>query len=548
MTGLRAGVLAGAAALGLPVLAGLALTLAAGLGHLPALGATGPSLAPLAGFLATPGLGHSLILTLGSGIGSTLLALTGALGLVACAPRAGRLVPPLLAAPHAALALGLAFLLAPAGLGGRLALLFGGAALPGDLPPALRLMLGLAVKELPFLLFMALAAAARLPVAQMLATGRALGHGAGSVWLRVVLPQLYPLIRLPVAIVLAYALSAVDMALILGPGNPPVLAVLLLRGFTDPDPAQILPASAGAGLLVALVGLVLAGWRGAEIALAHLGRAWIARGGRGGALWPAAMAGAALLGLGLIALAVMAVWAFAYRWSFPALWPEALTLRAWAQGHWLRPAGTTLALALASTLPALALAIAWLEAEDRGLIRPGRALRALLLAPLVLPQIGFLHGVQVLFLALGLGQGAGMGVAVVWAQMLFVFPYVLLALRDPWRAIDPRALRVAAALGAGPARRLWRIRLPLLLAPLLAAAALGCAVSVAQYLPVLFMGGGRLTTLATETVALASGADRRAAAVAGLVLAALPALAYGAALAAPALIWRNRRGMRCAHA
>ena len=54
----------------------------------------------------------------------------------------------------------------------------------------------------------------------------------------------------------------------------------------------------------------------------------------------------------------------------------------------------------------------------------------------------------------------------------------------------------------------------------------------------------RVPTLATEAVALASGADRRAAAVSGLLLAGLPALAYALALGLPALMFRNRRAMR----
>ncbi len=37
--------------------------------------------------------------------------------------------------------------------------------------------------------------------------------------------------------------------------------------------------------------------------------------------------------------------------------------------------------------------------------------------------------------------------------------------------------------------------------------AVGCAVSVDQYLPTLFAGGGRVATLTTEAVTLSSGAD-----------------------------------------
>ena len=40
--------------------------------------------------------------------------------------------------------------------------------------------------------------------------------------------------RLPVAVVLAYNLSVVDMAIILGPGQPPTLAVWGIEYFVQP--------------------------------------------------------------------------------------------------------------------------------------------------------------------------------------------------------------------------------------------------------------------------------------------------------------------------
>ncbi len=41
--------------------------------------------------------------------------------------------------------------------------------------------------------------------------------------------------------------------------------------------------------------------------------------------------------------------------------------------------------------------------------------------------------------------------------------------------------------------------------PILATFAVGFAVSVAQYLPTLFAGGGRFVTVTTEAVALSAG-------------------------------------------
>jgi putative thiamine transport system permease protein len=85
--------------------------------------------------------------------------------------------------------------------------------------------------------------------------------------------------------------------------------------------------------------------------------------------------------------------------------------------------------------------------------------------------------------------------------------------------------------------------LPMLLRPVLVALALGFSVSVALYVPTIFLGGGRLTTLTAEAVALAAGSDRRVIGVYAFLQAALPLLAFAAAFAIPAWLHRNRRGM-----
>jgi putative thiamine transport system permease protein len=118
---------------------------------------------------------------------------------------------------------------------------------------------------------------------------------------------------------------------------------------------------------------------------------------------------------------------------------------------------------------------------------------------------------------------------------------VFLSLADPFRALDPRYAAAAAALGACPARIFLAVELPLLARPILVAAAVGFAVSVGQYLPTLFAGGGRIVTLTTDAVTLAGGADRRVIGTLALMQSALPLAAYGVALAVPAIMFRNRR-------
>lgn len=74
--------------------------------------------------------------------------------------------------------------------------------------------------------------------------------------------------------------------------------------------------------------------------------------------------------------------------------------------------------------------------------------------------------------------------------------------------------------------------------------AVGIAVSAGQYLATLLPGGGRIETLTTEAVALASGGNRRLVGATTFLQMLIPALGFGLALALPRLLWRNRAAMR----
>ncbi|WP_226621932.1 ABC transporter permease [Alloyangia pacifica] len=541
-----------------PVAAGLAGTLAPAFGLMPALGGTEASLDPFRALLGWPGLPRAATLSLFTGLAATLVSL--ALTVLICAGWQGtrafaaleRALSPLLSVPHAAAAFGLAFLIAPSGWIARLIALPLGWERPPDVlilqdPWGLSLIAGLVVKEMPFLLLMTLAALPALRPAQSLATAQALGYGRVTAWFKVILPRLYPQVRLPVYAVLAFSVSVVDVAMILGPGTPPPLAVQVLKWMNDPDLAMRFRAAAGALLLLALTLAALLLWRGGEIALARLSARWLVAGGRGHAermlrglgLGLGALS-AALVLLGLVGLAA---WSFAGLWRFPELLPQGWTLRSWMRHgpELLALFGQTLLIAATSSGIAMILTTACLEAEQRHGLRPGTRALWLLYLPLLVPQIAFLPGLQVAGLLTGLD---GTLAAVIAVHVVFVLPYAFLSLSDPYRALDPRYAAVAHALGRGPSATFWRVRLPMLLRPWLTAAAVSAAVSVGQYLPTLLIGGGRVPTLTTEALALASGGDRRVIGVTALAQTSAAFLSFALALLIPALAWRNRRGMR----
>lgn len=543
----------------LPVIAGLAGTGLPAFGWLPAIGGEQLSLAPWRALAAQPGVATSIWLSLGTGLLATTVSLAIASAFVASTGGhrlyrgLSTLVSPLLATPHVAVAIGLAFLIAPSGWLARIASPW----LTGwERPPTgwvtvrdpfgLSMVLGLVLKEVPYLILMTTAALHQVPQAALRRSAAALGYRPATGWFKLVWPQIYAQLRLPVYAVLAFSMSTVEVGLILAPGNPPPLALLAARWFSDYDLQRYFPAAAAALLQGALVGAALLAWRGTEVVVGALGRRWCERGVRRG--WPvpltaiAAATGAGVLILGLASLVGMTIWSVATNWRFPDALPAHRGWQTWRlQGP--RVAGTvltTITLALTSTAAAVALTVACLEAETRRGRAPAQRVLWLVYVPLLVPQIAFLYGFQVVLVKLGFD---GHWTAVAWAHLVFVLPYAFLSLADPWRALDPRFARSAAALGASPLAVLWRVRLPMLLKPLLLAAAIGCAVSVGLYLPTLFAGAGRIATLTTEAVTLASGADRRVMGAYTFLQAAIPLLAYALAWAVPAGLYRRRRGM-----
>ncbi|PMR73219.1 ABC transporter permease [Billgrantia endophytica] len=546
-----------------PILAGLAMAVLPAFGYLPALGGTGFGLEPWRDLFSQPGLARSVTVSFASGLFTTAVSLSVVLLFLAGASGSRldrwilRMVSPLLSIPHAAAAFGLAFLIAPSGLLSRLISpgLTGWERPPDALtvqdPWGLSLMAGLIVKEIPFLLLMSLAALPQLDPDRRVAMARSLGYRPAIAWLKVVAPALYPLIRLPVYAVIAYATSVVDVALILGPTLPPTLGVSILTWFNDPDLSRRFMASAGAVLQLGVTASALVAWWCVERLAARLGRGWIDRGGRRQGESSLRLAGQGLIlvacltafvGLGALALNSMAGF-----WRFPDALPQGFTTI-----HWMRalpsltgPVASTAVIAVISTSIALALVLAALENEQRTRRHPtrGRLFSALglLYLPLIVPQIAFLSGLVVVMESLGGRPRLGL---VVFGHLLFVLPYVFLSLSEAYRRLDPRWSQLALTLGTSRHAAFWRMRLPMLLAPILTAMAVGLAVSVGQYLPTQLLGAGRVSTVTTEAVALASGGNRRVIGVWALVQAGLPLLGFIIAVGLPRLIWSRRRGMR----
>ena len=449
-----------------------------------------------------------------------------------------------LAIPHLTLAVGVAFLLAPSGWLARVvATAITGSTRPpappaGEIDAYLLLVLVLVAKETPFLLLIARSRLRRIDSAAALRQAASLGYPPIEAWWKVVAPRLLGQMGLPILAIFAYAVSNIEVALIVGPSTPPPLPILVLGWHQDPHMIDQTKASAGACLLIITIGLVAMGARHAH---ARSGRLWnrvltAGHGVRGLDVLERLTAAAswAAIALWCAASAMLAIWSFAGPWRFPAVFPGGWSVRGWstALDANFRALPWTVTVACLTSLVAVALAVLVSSARrDQG----KTSSLQLFYLPLVLPQIALYLGFQGLLVEIGID---GTAMAVILGHLLLVLPYALIVVSEAMDAIDPRIDRLATTLGRSPVRVLLEARIPQLRAALALALAIGIAVSTALYVPTLLLGAGRVSTLALDLVPLAQGGDRRIAAAVGSVLSLLPLLA----LIGARLLGRSRLG------
>ncbi|WP_424982309.1 ABC transporter permease [Maritalea sp. S77] len=538
-----------------PLLAGLIGVAAPALGYFPTLGGVDLTLEHLHKAMHVPGFWHSVHLSIWIGLSTTIISFVIVIGFFAAfwdAPffaKISRFVSPLMAVPHAAAAFGFAFLFAPSGW---LVRLLSPWATGFDRPPdwliindpmGYALLAGLVLKEVPFLFLMSLSAASQVNVDQRLKLARSMGYGRVWAWMIVVMPALYRQIRLPIFAVIAFSSSVVDVALILGPNLPPSLPVQILRWMNDPDFGMRFVAAAGAIFQLGATLFALLIWWLLEWVCRYVMAQMQIKGARyQNDQFVRVFFNVAMLGMVTISaasLVILGIWSIAGYWRFPEALPRTMDLMRWvdnASNLW-GPVFNAIKIGLAAALISLMQTLICLENETRHNIRLTQNALRLIYLPLIVPQIAFIFGISILLLRFGI-DGSFWPVTIM--HMVFVFPYMYLALEASFHNLDPRYMQTATALGKSQNRIFFQIKLPMLLKPILTALALGFAISVAQYLPTLLVGAGRVPTITTEAVALASGGDRRLIGIYALVQTLLPAIGFALALALPKLIYPNK--------
>jgi putative thiamine transport system permease protein len=485
--------------------------------------------------LAYQGLSVSVFMTLFSAIFSTLISLYIAFMVYSQYHLNRRLqsfekyLAPLLSLPHLAIALGLVFLFSDGSV------FFVDSGLPRK--GLSTLIIAIVIKEVPFFLLIFSAIGRQLPIKYWLLQGQALGYQDYRCWWFLVFPALLKQSRLALLAATAYTLSVVDVSLIVGPNIPELFAVSVYRwqtSFGVGDQALAFWANALLIILLAVSVLILYGHE----KLAHAGcKALATKGSRFyiGSINPVFKAWLPMIGLlTAMMVVVFALWSFDFNWHSDSFAFTQLTTRLW-QDEWLffaLPLKNSLLIGLFSGLLGVAFALLALELQrQKGKYWPDYYW----LLAIILPQLSMVLGWQILHIWSQSGYHSGW---IVLSHLPFTFAYAYLVLKGPFQSVESRYELLAASFGYSPWQSWWQVRFRLLLPAIFTAFAIAFSVSIAQYIPTLMLGAGRVTTITTEAVAIGSGSQQDLIALYVLLQSILPFMAFFVA----ALLARRFRG------
>ncbi|MBU3023072.1 ABC transporter permease [Aestuariibacter sp. A3R04] len=546
----------------IPVLAGLVGVVFPALGYFPAIGANTFSTAVFIALFSLDDVWQMIWLSLFTGLGSTLVAIAGAFFILATFYQSAMLgkiqgiLSPFLVFPHAAAAIALLFAFSPSGLFARIAAYASDVSLPssgGGVFPydafGISVLFALSLKELPFIILMALSVMSQ-PLMQKKLTGFAkvgttLGYSPVACFFKLVVPAIFAQIKLPILAVLVFATSNVEIPLILGPNNPSTLAVAIMHWFNHIDLSMRLLASSAAVVQIAVSAVALLLFLGIECITKHIGKRSLVSGKRQFVDGAVQMFGVAIIAFYVILISavvyIVLTYSVATQWPFPALFPDGLTLLHWetAVGALAAPLMNTVLLGVGVSTSSLILVLFTLESEQ---LRPAStyAAKAFTLSvffPLLVPGVAFLYGL-VWFQQLVLQSAVWFHTYI--AHMVYVVPYVFLSMAVAYRKFDNRYAMVAQSMGKTPWQVFFQVKLPSMLYSIVVAWALGLAISFSQYLPTLLASGGTIPTVTTEAVASASGSSTRLTAVFVIIQAVLPLIGFVIAWCVPAIVVKTR--------
>ena len=214
--------------------------------------------------------------------------------------------------------------------------------------------------------------------------------------------------------------------------------------------------------------------------------------------------------------------AFSFRWFYPQLFPNELSLRAWES---IFSANSKVSVALLnSTILAVgvtfsSVVIGLPAARALGLykFRGKRIVEFLIISPTIVPGIAVAMGLNINFIRWGL-SGNILGVGLV--HLVPVMPYVVLTLSGVFANYNPDYEQQARSLGAGALATFWYVTLPAIFPGIVVASLFAYLISWSQYILTFLIGAGQVITMPVLLFSTASGSNNALTAAMSLVFVA----------------------------
>ena len=443
----------------------------------------------------------------------------------------------LLAIPHSALALGVLLSFSSGGVFMRwVSALTGWNVDPGYFFPRDELASGtilvLIIKEVAFLVAIALPIAKRLPIQSYRAIGLQASLSERQIWNHLIWPQLIRLMQPAIFIVFVFGLSNLEVSLILGPDQPQLIGVRLFDLMMDPND---LNRQAGAFGMVMLIVFLGGCWVAMQTILKPKTSLTIEPILRRSFQWDRMD----LLFRLVVCFSVMSL----LLWSFALRWPVTEFLPIWTFGGVDRlqsmslPFLNTLSLGALVGVLSTTFAVLILEYQiKKNHCRIHWVWWIFLWIPALPISAGLLTWLYLI------GESPGY-TAVLFGHILIALPYAMIILGHTWFSRDARHKLLLKQARISSLRALVLIWIPRHSRLILLAFAVSFSVSCALYTQTILLGGGRVETLMTELMVYSSG-DRRLSSIAGLVNLVLPLVIFIGAITTNRWLWANRTGMQ----
>ncbi len=485
-----------------------------------------------------PGIYKSILLSIFTGLVSTVLALFFSQVILLYFFKTKIynylkiFISPLIALPHVTMAIGLIFLLSPSGLFLRSVSPW----LTGfDRPPntyifpdeyGFLLILGLMLKEIPFLVLVSLSALREFSSTKFFDLGKSFQHSSFSTWCILIFPIIYKKIRLVVFIIIAFSSSVVDMSLLLAPSTPSTLSVRILQIFQSSDMDSFFIASNLSLIQLFIIIISLIVWiffeRIIKLKFFYIFFLKITSFKLEFLKITILCCSIILFLLSFFGIICSILWGFSENWYFPNFFPNDLNIDNFLIFYYQNKSLILISIFIPFmvSLLSMSLTILWVELLDYLKITKTQ-FEWIIFIPLFIPQISFLIGIQSFIIFFNYNSFL---IPLVFVQLFYVIPYCFIILAPALREVRSDYIKVASSLGKNRLDRLFNIKIPLVLPSLLTSFAIGMIVSFSLYVPVYFIGAGRVTTLTVEALNLAISGSKQDVGIATFFQILLPIL------------------------